>query len=55
MSLLLTLVGFLVCQVYQAYEEESYARLLTLIDATAGQLPKEIFTDFADKIYKRQK
>jgi len=41
--------------VYFKYEEESYARLQTLITDLAGDLPKEIFTDFAAKIYKRLK
>jgi len=39
--------------VYKSYEEESYARLQTLIKEKAGDLPEAIFTDFAKKIYKR--
>lgn len=42
-------------KVFFDYEEESYARLQTLIKENAGDLPVEIFTDFAKKIYKRQK
>lgn len=41
--------------VFFAYEEESYTRLQELIKDNAGDLPEEIFTDFAKKIYKRQK
>merc|ERR1719198_1690094 len=40
-------------QIYKDYEEESYARLQTLIKEKAGDLPEGIFTDFAKKIYKR--
>lgn len=40
--------------VFFAYEDESYARLQTLIKENAGDLPVEIFTDFAKKIYKRK-
>lgn len=41
--------------VYQQYEEESFKTLMELIDQTCGDLPKEIFTAFANKIYKRDK
>lgn len=41
--------------VYQQYEEESFKTLMVLIDQTCGDLPKEIFTAFANKIYKRDK
>ncbi|OWF49706.1 farnesyl pyrophosphate synthase-like isoform X1 [Mizuhopecten yessoensis] len=42
-------------QLYRDYEEESYRQLLKDIQSFQGQLPKEVFTDFASKIYKRQK
>lgn len=42
-------------KIYRDYEDESYTRLLTLIDNHAGALPRQIFTDFAAKIYKRDK
>jgi hypothetical protein len=42
-------------QLYQSYEEQSYKKLNELIEKRAGSLPKAIFTDFADKIYKRAK
>jgi hypothetical protein len=42
-------------QVFKDYEEESYQRLMTLINRLAGDLPTGIFTDFASKIYKRSK
>lgn len=44
-----------IAKVYHDYEDESYARLLSLIDNHAGNLPHKIFTDFAAKIYKRDK
>ncbi|KAK7044672.1 farnesyl pyrophosphate synthetase [Favolaschia claudopus] len=44
---------------YGVYEEEVYARINTLIQAVPDDegpyLKKKIFTDFLDKIYKRQK
>jgi farnesyl diphosphate synthase len=42
-------------QLYAQAEEESYQRLMHLIEEKAGDLPKGIFTDFAAKIYKRSK
>ncbi|EDQ91435.1 uncharacterized protein MONBRDRAFT_6210 [Monosiga brevicollis MX1] len=42
-------------KVYKDYEEQHYHKLMGMIDEKAGQLPKAIFTDFAAKIYKRQK
>lgn len=42
-------------QVYRDYEEESYRDLMKDIEAFQGKLPKEVFTDFARKIYKRNK
>ena len=42
-------------QVYRDYEDESYGVIMGLIDTLRGDLPKEIFTDFAQKIYKRNK
>lgn len=42
-------------KVYHDYEAESYTSIMQLIDATHGSLPKEIFIDFAQKIYKRKK
>ena len=42
-------------QVFLDYEEQSYTELLDLINKHSGQLPKEMFVKFAQKIYKRQK
>ncbi len=43
-------------RVFKAYEEESYARLSALIaDTDTKRVPKQVFTSFAAKIYKRQK
>jgi farnesyl diphosphate synthase len=42
-------------QVYLDYEQESYSKIMGMIDATHGSLPKAIFIDFAQKIYKRKK
>ncbi len=42
-------------KIYHDYEEESFQRLQVLIKERAGTLPKAIFTDFAAKIYKRDK
>lgn len=42
-------------QVFLDYEERSYTELLEDINKYSGQLPKEMFIKFAQKIYKRQK
>eukprot|EP00042_Codosiga_hollandica_P002957 m.12698 g.12698 ORF g.12698 m.12698 type:complete len:440 (+) comp17633_c0_seq2:30-1349(+) len=42
-------------KVYHDYEEESYQKIMQLIDQKHGALPKAIFIDFAQKIYKRAK
>jgi len=42
-------------EVYTEYEEQSYKDLSQLIEKLSGNLPKEMFTAFAQKIYKRQK
>ena len=44
-----------VMQLYKDYEEEHYQKLMKMIEAKAGTLPHGIFTDFAAKIYKRNK
>lgn len=41
--------------VYSDYEENSFKLLMNLIDKNCDILPKEVFTSFAYKIYKRQK
>jgi len=41
--------------VYKKYEDDSYTELMGLIEQTAGDLPKAIFIDFAQKIFKREK
>ncbi|XP_066062938.1 farnesyl pyrophosphate synthase isoform X2 [Chamaea fasciata] len=40
---------------FREYEESSYRRLQELIGKHAQRLPREIFLDLAQKIYKRQK
>ncbi|XP_006001700.1 farnesyl pyrophosphate synthase isoform X2 [Latimeria chalumnae] len=40
---------------YREYEEQSYQRLMALINRHAGNLSKDVFMLFAQKIYKRQK
>ncbi|KAJ8299569.1 hypothetical protein KUTeg_023629 [Tegillarca granosa] len=40
---------------YLKYEEESYQEILTMIDQYDGDLPKEVFVSFVNKIYKRKK
>lgn len=42
-------------QVYRDYEERSYNGLMELIEreATAAKLPKALFVEFANRIYKR--
>ncbi|NWV64708.1 FPPS synthase, partial [Malurus elegans] len=40
---------------FREYEESSYRRLQELIAKHAQRLPREIFLDLAQKIYKRQK
>ncbi|XP_025087019.1 farnesyl pyrophosphate synthase-like isoform X2 [Pomacea canaliculata] len=42
-------------KVYSDYEESSYQELMTLIAETQCPVPASVFTDFAQKIYKRQK
>uniref|UniRef100_H3AQ66 Farnesyl pyrophosphate synthase n=1 Tax=Latimeria chalumnae TaxID=7897 RepID=H3AQ66_LATCH len=39
---------------YREYEEQSYQRLMALINRHAGNLSKDVFMLFAQKIYKRQ-
>ncbi|XP_028911581.1 farnesyl pyrophosphate synthase [Ornithorhynchus anatinus] len=41
--------------VFRRHEEESYARLLTLIEGHAPPLPPALFLALAHKIYRRQK
>uniref|UniRef100_UPI00358F7F12 farnesyl pyrophosphate synthase-like isoform X1 n=1 Tax=Myxine glutinosa TaxID=7769 RepID=UPI00358F7F12 len=41
--------------VYQQYEDKSYARLMSLIDNHSTSLPKVIFLELAQRLYKRQK
>jgi len=42
-------------RVYKDYEESSYQRLVALVDkgAEEGNLPKQLFLEFASRIYKR--
>lgn len=42
-------------RVYSEYEEESYQKLMVKINSLSADLPKEMFTSFADKIFKRTK
>ena len=42
-------------RMYEEYEESSYQDLMQLIEKLSGKLPKQIFTAFAQKIYKRNK
>ena len=41
-------------KVYHEYEEESYQKIVGLIDGGSGTLPKGMFTEFANRIYKRK-
>lgn len=41
--------------IYKKYEETSYTNLMNLIENAPSNLPKEIFTELAAKIYKRNK
>jgi len=41
--------------IYHTYEEKCYSSLMELIEQGCGDLPKVIFTDFAKKIFKREK
>ena len=41
--------------VFREYEEESYHRLVQLIDAESTTLPKGMFLEFAGRIYKRKR
>ena len=40
--------------VFHEYEEESYSRLVKLIDTEVTTLPKGMFLEFASRIYKRK-
>ena len=40
---------------YKQYEESSYQDLIKLINKSSCKVPREVFVDFANKIYKRQK
>ncbi|GFR66403.1 farnesyl pyrophosphate synthase-like [Elysia marginata] len=42
-------------KVYKEYEESSYHDLIKLINKASCRVPREVFIDFADKIYKRKK
>ena len=42
-------------KVYREFEEASFKELKVLIDSFSGSLPKKMFLDFAQKIYKREK
>lgn len=42
-------------KLYQDFEEKSHTKLMAMIEEKSGSLPKAIFTDFAAKIYKRDK
>ncbi|XP_067832200.1 farnesyl pyrophosphate synthase [Heptranchias perlo] len=41
--------------IYRQYEEQSYQRLMGLINQHSTNLSRGIFLTFAEKIYKRQK
>ena len=41
--------------VFRKYEEESYHRLVQLIDTETTSLPKGMFLEFAGRIYKRKR
>lgn len=41
--------------VFTQYEEDSYCRLMSLVEQHAAPLPRSIFLGFAQKIYKRRK
>lgn len=42
-------------QLYRDYEKSSYEKLAGMVDkvATEAGLPRELFLEFADRIYKR--
>ena len=42
-------------RVFTDFEETSYKEILSLIDTNHGNLPKELFIAFTNKIYKRVK
>lgn len=42
-------------QIYRDYEAQSYSKIMGMIEDGHATLPKEIFIDFAQKIYKRSK
>ncbi|XP_071852622.1 farnesyl pyrophosphate synthase-like isoform X1 [Apostichopus japonicus] len=41
--------------VFYAYEEESYEKLMETIDTRSGGLPKDMFITYAKRIFKRKK
>ena len=42
-------------QKFEEYEESSYREVVGMIEMDAGNLPKDMFIQFANKIYKRKK
>ncbi|KAJ3632110.1 hypothetical protein Zmor_022089 [Zophobas morio] len=42
-------------ELFYEYEERTYGELIRLIENTTADIPKEIFMDFANKIFKRKK
>ncbi|KAK2144097.1 hypothetical protein LSH36_785g01038 [Paralvinella palmiformis] len=42
-------------ELYHQYEEESYKQIMQLTDTLSGNLPKEMFTAYANKIFRRGK
>nr|XP_006817642.1 PREDICTED: farnesyl pyrophosphate synthase-like [Saccoglossus kowalevskii] len=42
-------------ELFYEFEEESYQTLMKLIEQCHGELPAEMFIDFAKRIYKRKK
>ena len=39
---------------YKEYEERSYQELMVTIEKGAGSLPRGMFVEFANRIYKRK-
>lgn len=44
-----------IISIYKDYEKKSYAKLMNLISKAPVNLPKEIFTELTNKLYKRDK
>ena len=46
---------FKIPELFTSYENESYEKMMGLIESNCSSVPKEMFYALVNKIYKRQK